>query len=558
LLKIYISTYYICTAINLARQYMTIRSNSIFLLFLLLPMVVFSKGNTTDKADQSAKGRYLQDIQYLCMNTLEGRQTGTEGEKMAADFIQTRFEGIGLLPYKGKYQWDFTLQGGTVLGKDAYVAFNDQRLQIGSEIQFLPYSYGNEFHGATMPGVDEPGNVWLVPLSKALVQRTNTPHKILYEYTRSLMEHQPTAIVYFNDMGASADITLAGSSKFDALTLPVAIVNHAAAQKFIRGNLLRDWIYVDAKLGYEQTNSTGKNVCGYIDNRSPLTVLVTAHYDHIGMQGGFMPGADNNASGVAGLFYLAEQLKVNRMTGYNYLFVAFSGKEENLQGSAAFAKQMEGSLNAFSCMVHLNMIGRFKNAVRDIYVTGAGTSPTWAQIIPKISLGYNFRIDSCGYTSTDITSFYLKNIPTLQFSTGYHDDYQTEQDVPDRINSAGAIEVLNLVYKTLSELSLTTKPVFTKPQELLPKLKNVKVDMGIMPDFSFQEEGLRIGACLKNKLAATTGFQSGDVIIKIGEYPIYDVDDYVKALKKSSEDRETAIIIKRGKEEYKFFVLLSP
>lgn len=115
-----------------------------------------------------------------------------------------------------------------------------------------------------------------------------------------------------------------------------------------------------------------------------------------------------------------------------------------------------------------------------------------------------------------------------------------------------------MVYKTLSELSLTTKPVFTKPQELLPKLKNVKVDMGIMPDFSFQEEGLRIGACLKNKLAATTGFQSGDVIIKIGEYPIYDVDDYVKALKKSSEDRETAIIIKRGKEEYKFFVLLSP
>jgi aminopeptidase YwaD len=556
LIKNYNPRPYICSANIFGKPIMTIK-NSLLLLLLCTSVLAFSKGNTNDKVDNSPKGKILQDIQYLCMEALQGRLTGSEGEKLAADYIQTRFEVLGLPGYKGRYKWDFTMQTGTVLGKNAYVKINDSKLTIGNDILFMPYSFGNEFSGACMPGVDEADNVWLVPLSKLQLQKSNTPQKLLYEHAKSLVELGPKAIVYFNDINTSADITLGNSSKYEGLNLPVAVISYNAYQQYVKPNRKKDWIFIEAKLGYEESSATGKNVLGFIDNKAPLTMVIAANYDHIGNENGHYVGADNNASGVAGLFYLAELIKTTPLPGYNYLFIAFSGKEQNTQGSSGFLKQNENWLNSFSCMINLDMIGRYKSSTKEVYVTGVGTSPMWKDILPKVNLGYNFRIDSSGYGYSDMTSFYLKNIPALRFSTGYHDDFLTENDVPEKINAAGEVEVLNVVYKTLAELSKSTKPSFTKTPEALPKLKNLRVDMGIMPDFSFNEEGIKIGACIKNKIASKAGFQSGDVIIKIGEYDISDVDDYVKAIKKSSEERETAIVIKRGKEEYKFFVLLN-
>lgn len=529
-----------------------------FVLFLLsFPSLLWAKGSQGDKPDNSPKGKLMQDIQFLCMGTLGGRLTGSDGERLAADYIQTRFETLGLAPFKGLYKWDFTMQGGSVLGKNAYFKINHQKLQIGNDVQFLPFSFGNELMGSCLPGLDEEQNVWLVPLSKLPLQKTNTPIKFLYDYARTAQEGKAQAVVFYNDQSSLNDITWSNNSKYDMLEIPVAVMSHAAYNQYLKPAMKKDWVQVEAKLGYEQSSATGKNVMGYIDNRAPLTVIIAANYDHIGNFGGRYPGADNNASGVAGLFYLADQVKTLKLLGYNYLFIAFSGKEQDLQGSAAFLKQNENWLNGFSCMINLDMIGRYRSGTKSLYVSGVGTSPLWPDLLSRISLGYGLQIDSCGMGYCDMNSFYQKNIPVLRFSSGYHDDYQTEQDVPSKINADGEIDLLNFVMKALTEISRSQRPAFTKAPDVADKLKNLRVDMGIMPDFSFNEDGIRIGACLKNKLANKAGFQSGDVIVKIGEYPIVDYDDYIKAIKKSSDDRETPIVVRRGKDEFKFFVLLN-
>lgn len=527
------------------------------LLFLILPSWMWAKGNQNDKPDNSPKGRLMQDIYFLCMDTLEGRLTGSEGEKIAADYIQSRFEDIGLTPFKGRYKWDFTMQGGSVLGKNAFFKINHQKLAIGSDVQFLPFSFGNELMGASLPGVDEENNVWLVPLSKMPLQKTNTPIKILFDYARTAQEGNAKAVVFYNDLTEYNDITWSNNSKYDLLNIPAAVLSHHAYEQYLKPAMKKDWVQVEAKLGYEQSSATGRNVMGFLDNRAPLTVIIAANYDHIGNYGGKFPGADNNASGVAGLFYMAEQMKALKISGYNYLFIAFSGKEQNLQGSASFLKQNENWLNGFSCMINLDMIGRYRPVSKNLYVGGVGTSPLWTDILSRISLGYSLQIDSCGMGYSDMNSFYQKNIPVLRFSSGYHDDFMTEQDLPSKISAEGEFELLNLVLKAVTEISKSQRPAFTKAPDVAEKLKNLRVDMGIMPDFSFNEDGIRIGACLKNKLANKAGFQSGDVIVKIGEFPIIDYDDYIKAIKKSSDDRETAIVVRRGKDEFKFFVLLN-
>lgn len=538
---------------------LSMKFNTRFLfLLLLLPFELFSKGNTVDKPDTSPKGKFIQDINFLCMDTLKGRFTGSEGEKIAGNYIQNRFESLGLKPFKGRYQWDFTVSNGAVLARNAYVKICDKKLNIGTDIVFMPYGTGDEFMGSCMPNVDEDNNVWLVPLSRVLSQKNSmNPHQAVYDYARYAAQGGCKALMVFNDMPPFNDLPPLGRHKFETLDIPVALMNAHSYEHFIKPNLKRDWILVETKLNYEENSSTGSNVMGYIDNKMPLTIVVCANYDHIGNVGGNFPGADNNASGVAGLFYLAEQILTTKLSAYNFLFIAFSGKEQNLQGSSSFLKQNESWLNSFASVINLDMIGRYRSTSKEIFVSGVGTSPLWPVILPKVNLGYTLQIDSSGYGYSDLTSFYLREVPGLRFSTGYHNDYQSEGDIPSKISATGALEVLNVVMKTITELNLTSQPVFTPTTNYVPKLKSMRVDLGIIPDFTYMNDGIKIGACVKSKIAGHAGFLSGDVIIKIGEFDVIDYDDYVKAIRKSSDEKETVVVVRRGGEEYKFFVLLN-
>ncbi len=176
----------------------------------------------------------------------------------------------------------------------------------------------------------------------------------------------------------------------------------------------------------------GRNVVGYLDNRAKTTVVIGAHYDHLGKgefgsrhagEPAIHNGADDNASGVAALIYLAERLKTSKAKKNNYLFIAFSAEELGLIGSKAYVNSATFDATSINYMLNMDMVGRL-NEENVLAINGAGTSPVWKETLPKITAG-NLKVKTTdsGIGPSDHTSFYLKDIPALHFFSGQHTDY---------------------------------------------------------------------------------------------------------------------------------------
>lgn len=528
-----------------------------FLLPVLCVAAIFmsARPDSKDKPDNSPAARLKRDVEYLASPNTEGRLTGSKGEELAANYIEGRFKALGIPPYKSKYQWEFTTKTGMRVGNGAFFKLLDHDLEIGKEVIVLPYGRGNTLRGFTMPRVYEEGNVWMISLQDMRIRESSDPQKALYEKARASIESGASAVVFYNDAEVFQDLTQINLTNFEALGKPVCLINYQAWQDHGRAAMKQDWIVLEARLGFEDANATGHNVAAMIDNKAPFTVIVGAHYDHLGTFGGNFRGADDNASGVAALLMLAEMTKQAGTKNYNYLFIAFSGKEQGLQGSKAFLQQNEFFAPNIAAMFDLDMVGRMTPA-RDVYISGVGTAPQWADMLKMMNRGFVLHVDSSGYGYSDYTTFYQRKIPVLRFSTGYHDDYMKPSDEPSKVNYAGQYDLISYIFRVMGETDRRARPIFNQTNDVLSKLEKQKSDLGIIPDFSFNENGIRVAACIPNRTAAKSGMLSGDVITKIGPFSIVDFDDYMQAMRKSETGREITVIVRRGKNDYKFFVVL--
>ena len=207
-------------------------------------------------------------------------------------------------------------------------------------------------------------------------------------------------------------------------------------------------------------------------------------------------------------------------------------------------------------MIDLDMLGRYNQVSKELYIGGGATSPYWIPVLQKINKGYVLKIDSSGTGYSDYSVFYQNNVPAIRLSTGYHNDYMKNTDVATRINYSGLMSVIQYVSSLLTDMNLNSKPVFTKTNDYIPRIENLKTNLGIIPDNSFEQNGIRVGACLPNKMAEKAGILNGDIISKIGEFIIVDMNDYIEALTKTDKGKEITIIVKRDKYEFKFFVVL--
>jgi aminopeptidase YwaD len=531
-----------------------IQKSLAFLLFFLPYWACAQKG--TEKIDASPIGKLKKDIEYLASDELEGRMAGSKGETLAANYIEKRFAEIGIPSYKGsKYQWDFTIKDGKRVGSNAYFKINDIKLTIGSDIIPMPYGSGDRIKGAALPFVEEENNVWMISMKSIKADASNRPFKVLYEKANACIKNGATAIVFFNDIAPVNDINIINHPKFESLSVPVVVVNHKAYLNTIQPNMKKDWIDIDAKMGYEDANMTGKNVIAMIDNNAPLTIVVTAHYDHLGINGEIFNGANNNASGVASLLAIAEMIKLNNLKQYNYLFIAFSGSKFNNQGAISFLQANKTAFN-YDCLIDLNMLGRFNKVVKSLFVTGVGTSTVWGSLLNKNNKGFVLKIDSAGIGYGAYSLFYKKSVPLLSFSTGYSNDFAKPTDDAIKINYTSQVEINNFIYKIISDLDKMPRISFTETFNMAEKLENLKNDLGFIPDYSFPDNGIRIATCLTNKLADKAGLEAEDIIIQISDFRIIDFDDYIEAMNKSEKGKEVSITVKRGKNEFKFFVVL--
>ena len=304
-----------------------------------------------------------------------------------------------------------------------------------------------------------------------------------------------------------------------------------------------------------------KDVVAFLDNKAAATIVIGAHYDHLGMgkdhnsldanpDGKIHNGADDNASGTSGVIELAKYFSSNNKTEkYNFLFICFSGEELGLIGSKKWCENPTIPLENINYMINMDMIGRFNDSTQKIIIYGVGTSPTWVPLIDKIATDISVKKDSSGIGPSDQTSFYLKNIPVLHFFTGQHSDYHKPSDDVEKINLEGEKKVLELIIKLVEETETLPKLTFTATKTPDTKNTGFKVTMGVMPDYVFEGKGMRIDGVTENKPAFKAGVKTGDVVIKLGDDDIDSVQTYMKALSKFKKGDATTVKVLRGKEE---------
>lgn len=302
----------------------------------------------------------------------------------------------------------------------------------------------------------------------------------------------------------------------------------------------------------------GANVIGYLDNGQPYTIVVGAHYDHLGddgrgssldanPQGKIHHGADDNASGVAGVLELARHYALNgEKERYNFLFMCYSAEEAGLIGSKYFTNHATVLLSTISCMINMDMIGRLNDSTRKLLIYGTGTSPVWEPMLKNIHNDLVLKFDSSGVGPSDQTSFYLKDIPVLHFFTGQHSDYHKPSDIAEKINYKGEKVVLDFITQVIDSVSNYSKLGFQKTINKEAKSTGFKVTLGIMPDYSYDKEGVRVDGVSDNKPAQKAGLKADDIILQLGEYRVKDIYSYMDALNKFKKGEHTKVQFSRG------------
>ena len=299
---------------------------------------------------------------------------------------------------------------------------------------------------------------------------------------------------------------------------------------------------------------TGTNVLGYIDNKAKNTIIIGAHYDHLGYGGegslyrendkAIHNGADDNASGVAVLLNLAVKLR-KANTSNNYLFMAFSGEEMGLLGSNYFVKNSTIDIKTANYMINMDMVGRLK-ADSTLAVYGTGTSPRFKQVLHAANKNFKLIENESGVGPSDHTSFYLSDIPVLQFFTGQHEDYHKPSDDSDKLNYEGMEMISDLIFDVITELDSSGKLAFRKTKNESEETPRFKVGLGVVPDYLFDGKGMRIDGTREDTPASKAGLLKGDIVVKLGDSTITDMYGYMRALSVFDIGDRTKVLIDRN------------
>ena len=305
----------------------------------------------------------------------------------------------------------------------------------------------------------------------------------------------------------------------------------------------------------QENSITGKNVIGFIDNKSINTIVVGAHYDHLGFGGEgslyksdslkIHNGADDNASGVSLMLDLAAKLKDNNNN--NYMFIAFSGEELGLLGSNFFVKNPTIDIKSINYMINMDMVGRLNNE-NTLAVYGLGTSPIFKQTIKSNNKNFKIIENESGVGPSDHTSFYLNDIPVLHFFTGQHSDYHKPSDDSELLNYEGINLISDFIYSIISDLNDNGKLPFRETKNESQETPRFKVSLGVIPDYLYDGKGMRIDGVSKGKPAEKAGFQKGDIVIKLGDEEVTDMMSYMKALSKFENGDKVDVQISRKNE----------
>jgi aminopeptidase N len=315
-----------------------------------------------------------------------------------------------------------------------------------------------------------------------------------------------------------------------------------------------------------ETKVRMRNVVGVLPGRDPeragQSVVIGAHYDHLGMigatrehEGTMHPGADDNASGVAVLLEMASRLALVANMERSVVFVAFTGEEAGRKGSRYYVRnEKRYPVSKAVGMINLDTVGRLGKG--KIIVLGSGSAKEWSSILRESATHLKIEIAESAQDldASDHKSFHEAGVPAVQFFTGPHPDYHRPTDSADKIDGKGLAKVA--MFTRAVAFSLATLPgMLTRTITAVPgpaaaeHRTDRKVTIGAIPDFTFNGQGVRLGGTQPGGPADTAGLKESDIIIQAGDAPVIGLKDLSDVLKtKQPGDTLTVRFLRNGRE----------
>jgi hypothetical protein len=542
---------------------------------VLMLMVFAVLGQECYPVDYNQVKSIQLDVEFLSDDKLEGRAPGTKGIDLARDYIAKRLSRSGVLPAgeSNTYYQQFKVPEPVLVdAKKTYIVATDTLFANTSNYAVLQAENGTVSgkpvwvgYGITAPELDYDDYKRVKSLEgKIAIMDVSAPdgvhpHSKYVKYHDlanriALAKGKGAVGVVLVNLGDMANDPISRYRTIRSSGLPVFFVGDDDEAK-----KLKKAKNITISVSQKEVEVDAYNVVGYIDNGKPSTVIIGAHYDHLGWggEGSRAPGvyaihngADDNASGTAALMALAEYLgKKEDLTGHNYLFIAFSAEERGLLGSKFFVENPTFTIDNAAYMINMDMVGRLTEGA--LQISGTGTAAQWAEAIEKAQCeGLSYKLDPSGIGPSDHSSFYTNGIPVLAFFTGSHDDYHKPEDDADKINYKGIGEILSLVKTVMREVDKFERLDFqeTKNSEAR-KAPRFSVTLGILPDYLYEDGGVKVDGVTPGKPAEAAGLQKDDIITELGDFTIADIYAYMNALAAFKKGDEIKVIFMRDGEK---------
>lgn len=539
------------------------------LLVLLLPVMHFAIAQNKKakaKSDKIITANIQSHIEYLASDKLEGRRAGTPGEALAMQYISSMFEKYKLMP-KGDsaYIQSFPIAGGkTFNSPDNNFTVNGQKLDAQTDYYPLAFSGNATAKGNVSPLLREENEIWFWNVADLIEDNSKNPHFDVMNVVKNEAEKDAKkgakALIIYNSSSSADNILFNKHDSSETVSIPVVYLTENGVQKYFSDptNTFDIDLTVDLKID----DRVAHNVIGYLNFNAPTTIIIGAHYDHLGYgedgnsldgEGQIHNGADDNASGTAALIELARLLYNTKDRNNNYLFIAFSGEELGLLGSKYWLEHPTANVN-MNYMINMDMVGRYDSA-RKLTIGGYGTSPTWGDVFQNTTdPNLVIKFDSSGSGPSDHSAFYMDSVPVLFFFTNSHPDYHKATDDADKINYKGETEIIDYIVKIIDATNKKGKLEFLKTRDEQARSMNLPVTLGVIPDYAYSGNGLRIDGVSKGKTAERIGLKAGDVLVQLGDYKFTDIYSYMNALQHFKKGDKTTLQILRDGQPMSFDV----
>jgi hypothetical protein len=566
---------------------------------------------------------YLDDVKFLASKEMRGRATGSPELEKAADFIARKFKEFGLKQVDGKsYLQAFPVTTSAQLGKSNHFRFteNNRVTSLACPDDFMPFHFSPsarlsgavvfvgygitapEYHYDDYAGVDVKGKLVLVLRHEpqefdehsVFAGRNYTSHSKFTSKASNAKIHGAAGVILVNDVanhpGEPGQLEKFGSAEGpeDVGIAFLEVKEERVVSWFTEaGKKLEsveadidkdlkpesfafpDSLRVTAELDLQRVVKTVHNVAGYLPGQSDEYVVIGAHYDHLGLGGQYSlapsltgtvhPGADDNASGTAGVIELARWFAAQPKQNRGILFLTFAGEELGLLGSNYYVGHPELPLEKAVAMLNMDMIGRVRDG--KLYIGGVATGSSFRAMLDRLTPNHPLKIDYSDMGEaggSDHTSFLIGRVPALFFFSGLHSDYHKPSDTWDKIDAPNAAKVLDLVADITGALrEAAERPQFVRVAPPAGHGEGTAGPVssssgsgygpyfGSIPDFGEGVKGVKFADVRDGSPASNAGFKAGDIMVEFDGKPIQNLYDFTYALQAKKPGDEVRVKVMR-------------